>query len=113
VRAARASCRRRRVELVVHSARCQHGTVGRIEGDRAVVGRNVHQLEPEDGRHGSNGVGLTHGLSGQIHTGDTVFVADHERILDVAREGFPAHADRIRSDSFPEITAFYEKMAGA
>jgi len=92
-----------------------YGVVERVEGERAVLARNVTQRKPGDARRGSETAAVPPGLLGEVNVGDTVFFFGHDEplIVDVARSGLPAQPDRIRAGGFRGISAAYERMRGA
>ena len=91
-----------------------HGTVEAVNGDQVTVVRNVSQARPEDPRRASMTGQLGGPLLGQVQSGDTVFFGgEGHRILDVARQGNPAHPERLREELLPEVRLAYSGTAGA
>ena len=88
-----------------------HGTVERVEGERAVVSRNVTQRQPGDPQRATMEAALPPELAGQVQPGDTVYFGGEEkRVLDVARGGVPAHPGRL-AGAFPAIVDAYQRMS--
>lgn len=96
--------------------RWRHGTVQEVNGDQVKVTRNVSQARPEDPRAAALTGQLPSALVGQVNSGDTVFlthVEEEHRVLDVAREGNPAHLEQLREELLPEVRTAYGGMTGA
>ncbi|MGI8969878.1 MAG: hypothetical protein ACR2HB_04065, partial [Dehalococcoidia bacterium] len=94
--------------------RWRHGTVEQVNGDSVTVQIRVTQRRPDDPDRASVELVLPEGLKEAVTAGDTVFF-DHGGegggvILDVARNGMPAHAASVRSQAFPAIFETYDRM---
>ena len=88
-----------------------HGTVERVEGERALVSRNVTQRHAGDRRRAMVEAAVPPELAGGLRAGDTVYFGGEEkRVLDVARGGVPAHPDRL-AGAFPAILDAYQRMS--
>ena len=88
-----------------------HGTVERVEGERALVSRNVTQRQVGDPRRATMDAALPPELAGDVRAGDTVYFGGEEkRVLDVARGGVPAHPERL-AGAFPAIVDAYQRLS--
>lgn len=83
-----------------------HGTVEAVAGERAHVSRYVSQNSAGGPRRASRELVISENLIGQVRPGDTVYFND-AGVIDVARNGLPANAGRLRAEQFPEVVAAY------
>ena len=89
-----------------------HGTVERLEGDRAAVSRNHTQPTPAHARRLTEEMPVALALVGRLRAGDTVFFNREAGVLDTAQAGLPAHPDRLVA-LLPSVAAAYERASGA